>query len=101
MVRMGQHFIETVPRRGYRFMGEVKTLVEPEAEEWILASRTRTRIVHEEKRPAMDGSFKPYRRRRSRPGPLRLSQRAPKRFLAARSSWFRSSGSACWLVDST
>ena len=44
----GKHFIETVPRRGYRFMGEVKTLVEQEGIEWILARRERTQIVHEE-----------------------------------------------------
>jgi Tol biopolymer transport system component/DNA-binding winged helix-turn-helix (wHTH) protein len=50
----GKHFIETVPRRGYRFMGEVKTLVEPEGSEWILASRKRTRIVHEEETTSDD-----------------------------------------------
>jgi Tol biopolymer transport system component/DNA-binding winged helix-turn-helix (wHTH) protein len=50
----GKHFIETVPRRGYRFMGEVKTLVEPESSEWILASRKRTRIVHEEETTSDD-----------------------------------------------
>src|SRR5437660_6152595 len=44
----GKHFIETVPRRGYRFMGEVKTLVEQEGIEGILARRERTRIVQEE-----------------------------------------------------
>src|SRR5437660_2955863 len=42
------NYIETVPRRGYRFMGEVKTLVEEEGVQWILANRRRTHIVHEE-----------------------------------------------------
>jgi DNA-binding winged helix-turn-helix (wHTH) protein len=50
----GKHFIETVPRRGYRFMGEVKTLVEPDNSEWILSSRQRTRIVHEEETTSDD-----------------------------------------------
>jgi Tol biopolymer transport system component/DNA-binding winged helix-turn-helix (wHTH) protein len=44
----GEHYIETVPRRGYRFMGEVKTLVEDQGVEWILANRKRVHIVHEE-----------------------------------------------------
>ena len=51
----GRHYIETVPRRGYRFMGEVKTLVEQEGTEWILASRKRTQIVHEEETTNDDG----------------------------------------------
>ena len=42
------NYIETVPRRGYRFMGDVKTLVEEEGVQWILANRRRTHIVHEE-----------------------------------------------------
>jgi Tol biopolymer transport system component/DNA-binding winged helix-turn-helix (wHTH) protein len=44
----GMHYIETVPRRGYRFMGKVEMLVQEEGIEWILANRSRTRIVHEE-----------------------------------------------------
>src|SRR2546423_4730700 len=44
----GTNYIETVPRRGYRFVGEVKALVEEQGVEWMLANRTRTRIVHEE-----------------------------------------------------
>src|SRR2546421_12359409 len=44
----GSNYIETVPRRGYRFVGKVKALVEEQGVEWMLANRTRTRIVHEE-----------------------------------------------------
>ncbi len=42
------NYIETVPRRGYRFVGKVRVLIEEEGVEWILANRRRTRIVHEE-----------------------------------------------------
>ena len=43
----GTNYIETVPRRGYRFMGEIKPLIE-DGVELILTNRTRTHIVHEE-----------------------------------------------------
>src|SRR5947207_2513722 len=44
----GTNYIETVPRRGYRFVGEIKPLLEQDGVELILTNRTRTRIVHEE-----------------------------------------------------
>ena len=44
----GTNYIETVPRRGYRFVGEVKPLIGDDGVELIMANRTRTRIVHEE-----------------------------------------------------
>lgn len=44
----GADYIETVPRRGYRFRGEVKTVAVEDGVEWILANRRRTHIVHEE-----------------------------------------------------
>lgn len=44
----GSPYIETVPRRGYRFRGEVHTVAEDEGIEWMLAKRRRARIVHEE-----------------------------------------------------
>src|SRR5947199_2109611 len=43
----GQKFIETVPKRGYRFVADVREAVE-EGEEIILRERTRTRIVVED-----------------------------------------------------
>jgi pimeloyl-ACP methyl ester carboxylesterase/DNA-binding winged helix-turn-helix (wHTH) protein len=43
----GEKFIETVPKRGYRFIAEVKEVQEGEAD-LILTERTRTRIIVEE-----------------------------------------------------
>ncbi|HEV7842622.1 MAG TPA: alpha/beta fold hydrolase, partial [Pyrinomonadaceae bacterium] len=43
----GQKFIETVPKRGYRFVADVSESMEGEAD-LILRERTRTRIVVEE-----------------------------------------------------
>jgi len=41
----GQNYIETVPRRGYRFVGEVR---QSEAADLILAERTKVQVVIEE-----------------------------------------------------
>jgi DNA-binding winged helix-turn-helix (wHTH) protein/TolB-like protein/Flp pilus assembly protein TadD len=46
------HLIKTVPRRGYRFLGEVVE-VEDEEVDLILAERTRTRIVIEDQDKAL------------------------------------------------
>lgn len=43
----GQNYIETVPRRGYRFVANVKT-TQPAFEEFLLHERTNTHIVIEE-----------------------------------------------------
>ena len=44
----GAEYIETVPRRGYRFRGEVRHSPAGVGDELILTSRTRTRILSEE-----------------------------------------------------
>jgi Tol biopolymer transport system component/DNA-binding winged helix-turn-helix (wHTH) protein len=44
----GTTYIETVPRRGYRFVGEVQPLIADDGVELFMSNRTRTRIVHEE-----------------------------------------------------
>jgi Tol biopolymer transport system component/DNA-binding winged helix-turn-helix (wHTH) protein len=44
----GTRYIETVPRRGYRFTGEIRYSPAVDGEELIVAKRTRTRIVQEE-----------------------------------------------------
>jgi DNA-binding winged helix-turn-helix (wHTH) protein/TolB-like protein len=43
----GENYIETVPRRGYRFVGEVRKS-QDEAAELILAERTKVQVVIEE-----------------------------------------------------
>src|SRR5437868_2644595 len=43
----GRNYIETVPRRGYRFVGEVRELPS-EAADLILAERTKVQVVIEE-----------------------------------------------------
>ena len=43
----GQSYIETIPRRGYRFVAEVK-MTQPTFENFLLHERTGTRIVIEE-----------------------------------------------------
>jgi len=43
----GTNYIENVPRRGYRFIGEVRPVVADDDGELILTNRTRTHIVHE------------------------------------------------------
>src|SRR5262245_33607415 len=50
----GQNYIETVPRRGYRFVGEVRQL-QPEASDLILAERTRVQVVIEEQEGETEG----------------------------------------------
>src|SRR5256714_1803435 len=44
----GTGYIETVPRRGYRFAGEVRRLPAAAGDELILTSRTRAHILREE-----------------------------------------------------
>ena len=43
---LGESFIQTIPKRGYRFVGEVRT-DEPESEPVVIRERTRARIVIE------------------------------------------------------
>lgn len=43
----GQNYIETVPRRGYRFVGELRE-AQPEAGDLILAEHTKVQVVIEE-----------------------------------------------------
>jgi len=43
-----EHYIETVPRRGYRFVGEVREGQEPAADILVIKERTRTSISYEE-----------------------------------------------------
>jgi DNA-binding winged helix-turn-helix (wHTH) protein/TolB-like protein len=45
----GRSYIETIPRRGYRFIGEVRE-VEREASDIILAERTKVQVVIEEQK---------------------------------------------------
>ena len=39
----GKHYIQTVPKRGYRFVGDVRTI--PGDETLIVRERTRARII--------------------------------------------------------
>ena len=43
---LGESFIQTIPKRGYRFVGEVRT-DEPKSEPVVIRERTRARIVIE------------------------------------------------------
>ncbi|HEX6178634.1 MAG TPA: alpha/beta fold hydrolase [Thermoanaerobaculia bacterium] len=47
----GAELVQTVPKRGYRFTGEVAEIGEPESE-LIVRERTRARVVIEEDQPA-------------------------------------------------
>src|SRR5205814_4783856 len=49
----GEHFIETVPKRGYRFAAQV-TKVMAERADMVVHERTRSRIVIEEHDPGGD-----------------------------------------------
>src|SRR5437016_1152085 len=92
----GRNYIETVPRRGYRFMGEVKALIEEAPIQWIMANRSRTRIVHEEEttdgereaRPVRsngsDQTLTPARHSANAPAPVADGRVQPKSFIRRR-----------------
>jgi pimeloyl-ACP methyl ester carboxylesterase/DNA-binding winged helix-turn-helix (wHTH) protein len=45
---LGENFIQTVPKRGYRFVGDVRSTVDDDEETLIVRERTRARIVVEQ-----------------------------------------------------
>src|ERR1051325_10131655 len=45
---LGENFIQTVPKRGYRFLGDVRSTVDDDEETLIVRERTRARIVVEQ-----------------------------------------------------
>lgn len=52
----GKQFIETIPRRGYRFVGEVREVIDDE-EIFVVETRRQTRIVSKEEIHNSDGTI--------------------------------------------
>jgi DNA-binding winged helix-turn-helix (wHTH) protein/TolB-like protein len=69
-----KRYIQTIPRRGYRFVGDVR-LVKPNDEEVIIHEHSRSRIVINESE-SLESTFQPEH--------ARLVPAAPRRFWALR-----------------
>lgn len=57
----GRQYIQTIPRRGYRFAGKVRVVFRDD-EELIIEERTRSRIVIDQSDPGFDLSLESYER---------------------------------------
>jgi pimeloyl-ACP methyl ester carboxylesterase/DNA-binding winged helix-turn-helix (wHTH) protein len=77
----GQKYIETVPRRGYRFVAEVTEMLEDDADV-IIRERTRTRIVIEEETGEEEAERNSPRELPGTPPVIELTQGAVRHELA-------------------
>src|ERR1043166_2273767 len=57
---LGGDYIQTIPRRGYRFVAEVKEADDPAAEVIVIKERTRTSVSYEEEFDPEEGRAPPY-----------------------------------------